>query len=165
MEVRQLSIKKLKPYPGNPRSNKKAVDLVAKSIERFGFRQPIVVDADMVIVAGHTRFEAAKRLKMETVPVHTAEDLSEEELAAYRLADNKVAEFSSWDLAKLSVELSSLNELCADPSELLIGFTTDELYELTQSVPDFSEEDEKDQPRLDQVKPKVCPECGHEFYV
>ena len=79
----------IKPYEKNPRNNNTAVDAVAESIRRFGFRQPIVVDSDGVIVCGHTRWKAAQKLKIDKVPVHDATDLSPEQIRAYRIADNK----------------------------------------------------------------------------
>src|SRR6187402_2248211 len=106
IELRKLS--ELKPYLDNPRQNDAAVEAVAKSIREFGFRQPIVVDADDVIVVGHTRFKAAQQLGLEKVPVHVAKDLTPEQARAYRIADNQTATLSSWDFELLPVELSEL---------------------------------------------------------
>lgn len=89
IELRPLS--EIKPYPNNPRVNDDAVDAVAASLREFGFRQPIVVDADGVIICGHTRFKAAQKLCLEKVPVHVATDLSPEQIKAYRIADNQTA--------------------------------------------------------------------------
>src|SRR3972149_10502515 len=96
IELRKLS--DIRPYPGNPRINDNAVDAVARSIREFGFRQPIVVDAEGVIVCGHTRWKAAQKLGLETVPVHIARDLTSEQIRAYRIADNKLAEMATWDM-------------------------------------------------------------------
>ena len=96
------------PYPNNPRNNKAAIDKVAASIKEFGFQQPIVVDKDNVIIVGHTRLLAAKKLGMKEVPVIKAENLSEEQVKAYRLADNKTNEFSEWDIDKLLDELDEI---------------------------------------------------------
>lgn len=101
-------IKKVKPYERNPRRNDNAVDAVAASIREFGFRQPIVVDRDGVIIVGHTRLKAAKKLGMKEVPVLVADDLTQEQVKAYRLADNKVAEKSEWDFDLLKEELDAL---------------------------------------------------------
>ena len=98
-------IKKVKPYDRNPRRNDNAVDAVAASIREFGFRQPIVVDRDGVIIVGHTRLKAAKKLGMKEVPVLVADDLTEEQVKAYRLADNKAGELAGWDFAELEEEL------------------------------------------------------------
>ena len=92
MEITELPLKDILPYARNPRKNKHATEKVASSIKEFGFRQPIVVDSEMVIVAGHTRFYAAKKLKLKTVPVHIASDLSPAKAKAYRIADNRTHE-------------------------------------------------------------------------
>jgi len=109
MDVENRPIGKVKPYAGNPRTiTAEAVSQVAESIRRFGFRQPIVVDAKGVIVAGHTRWLAAKELKLKVVPVHVAKDLTPEQVRAYRLADNRTGEIAEWDDAKLVDELLGL---------------------------------------------------------
>ena len=92
IEIRPLT--GIKPYPNNPRLNDKAVDFVAASLKEFGFRQPIVVDAEGVIICGHTRYKAAQRLGLDKVPVHVATDLTPNQVRAYRIADNKTAEYS-----------------------------------------------------------------------
>ena len=96
------------PYPNNPRNNDEAVEYVANSIREFGWQQPIVVDTDGTIIAGHTRLKAAKMLGMETVPVVVADNLTPAQVNAYRLADNKVAEAATWDIDALAVELEGL---------------------------------------------------------
>lgn len=96
------------PYEKNPRKNDAAVEHVANSLQEFGWKQPIVVDKDFVIIAGHTRLKAAKKLKMETVPVIVADDLNEQQVKAYRLADNKVAEVAEWDMGLLDEELGDI---------------------------------------------------------
>lgn len=102
MQIIERELSDLKPYEGNPRNNDKAVEPVAESIKKFGFKVPIIIDKDSVIICGHTRYRAAKRLKMKTVPCILADDLTDEQVRAFRLADNKVSEFSSWndDLVK-----------------------------------------------------------------
>ena len=109
-----LPVSAIKPYENNPRHNKEAVEKVAASLREFGFRQPIVVDKDYVIIVGHTRLAAAKRLKLTEVPVLIADDLTDEQAKAYRLADNKTAEFSKWDDELLNLELSDLSDLDFD---------------------------------------------------
>ena len=111
MDVKLIPLDQIHPYEKNPRKNEEAVDKVAASIKEFGFRQPIVVDADHVIIAGHTRLEASKRLGLTDVPVVVADDLSEEQVRAYRLADNKTAEFSGWDFDLLNGELFEINDI------------------------------------------------------
>lgn len=98
----------IEPYYGNPRQNDAAVEAVANSIREFGFRSPIVVDADGTIIAGHTRYKAAKALGMDEVPVLVAADLTPEQVNAYRLADNKTAELAEWDMDLLAQELDCL---------------------------------------------------------
>ena len=97
MRIQWRKLSQITPYPGNPRVNQHAVDAVAASIRRFGFRQPIVVDEAGVIIAGHTRYLAALKLGLKKVPVHVAAGLSPEEVRAYRLADNKTGELAEWD--------------------------------------------------------------------
>src|SRR6185436_6503649 len=105
MQIEQRKLADIKPYDNNPRLNDAAVDTVAASIREFGFRQPIVVDSDGVIVVGHTRWKAAQKLGLERVPVHVAAELSPEQAKAYRLADNQTATLSEWDPERLAVEL------------------------------------------------------------
>lgn len=111
MEVQEIKIDQLTPYDHNPRQNDGAVDAVAASIKNFGFKVPIVIDADRVIVAGHTRFKAAKKLGLESVPCIVADDLTEEQIRAFRLADNKVGELAGWDFDLLNMELAGIEEL------------------------------------------------------
>lgn len=96
MQVESMSIDDIKPYENNPRDNDDAVDSVANSIKEFGWQQPIVVDKDNVIIVGHTRYKAAKKLGMDKVPVVVASKLTPEQVKAYRLADNKVGELADW---------------------------------------------------------------------
>ena len=108
MNIVEKQISEIKPYEKNPRRNEKAIDLVANSIKEFGFKQPIVIDDNNVIVCGHTRFQASKKLGLKEVPCVVADDLSDEQIKAYRLADNKVAEASEWDFDLLSDELDEI---------------------------------------------------------
>ncbi len=128
MDVELRSIDELTPYETNPRQNNEAVEAVANSIREFGFRQPIVVDEDSVIVCGHTRYKAAQKLGMEKVPVHTADELTPEQIRAYRLADNATRDLSEWDYELLPIELGELGEAGYDLG--LIGFPEDELLGL-----------------------------------
>lgn len=108
MEIKMRKLSELIPYEKNPRKNDDAVKYVKASIKEFGFKVPIVIDKDNVIVAGHTRYKAAKDLKMDEVPCIVADDLTEEQVKAFRLADNKVSEKAEWDFNLLSVELEEL---------------------------------------------------------
>ena len=111
MKITEFKTEELIPYINNPRNNDEAVDYVAASIKEFGFRQPIIIDKDKVIVAGHTRLKAAKKLGLETVPCVMADDLTEQQIKAFRLADNKVSEFATWDMEKLETELGMFDEI------------------------------------------------------
>lgn len=135
MNIGQWKIGDVKPYENNPRINDAAVHAVARSIQEFGFRQPVVVDEAGVIIVGHTRHRAAEKLGLETVPVHVAKGLSPEQVKAYRLADNKTAELAEWDYELLPLELSQLREMEYDLD--LVGFTEDELAEILD--PDVQE--------------------------
>lgn len=109
MNIEYIPLGEIKPYENNPRVNDDAVKYVVNSIKEFGFKVPIVIDKKNVIIAGHTRFKAAKDLGLEKVPCIRANDLSEDQVKAFRIADNKVSEFSRWDLEKLNVELDSID--------------------------------------------------------
>lgn len=111
MDVCMMKINDIKPYEKNPRKNDEAVKYVAKSIDEFGFKVPIVIDKDNIIVAGHTRYKAAKKLKLKEVPCIVADDLTEEQVKAFRLADNKVAEQAEWDFALLDEELDGIFDI------------------------------------------------------
>lgn len=108
MEIKQIRLEHLKEYENNPRQNDEAVDKVAESIKKFGFKVPIIVDSDLEIIAGHTRKKAALKLGLDEVPVIVADDLNDEQIKAFRLADNKVAEFSEWDMELLMSELEEI---------------------------------------------------------
>lgn len=126
MEIEQWPIDKLKPYHRNPRKiSDAAIAKVAESLKAFKFRQPIVVDAKGVIIAGHTRWQSAKKLGMKTVPVHVAADMSEQDAKAYRLADNRVADETAWEQDFLSTEMIELYD--ADYPIDVIGFNPDEI--------------------------------------
>ena len=111
MNIHEIAVNELTPYENNPRNNEKAVDAVAASIKEFGFKQPIVIDANNVVVCGHTRLLAAKKLGIKTVPCVIADDLTDEQIRAYRLADNKVAELAGWNDELLAFEMSCIQEI------------------------------------------------------
>ena len=112
---------KIVPYENNPRLNDEAVEPVANSIKQFGFKVPIIIDSSNVIVAGHTRLKAAKQLGMDKVPCIVADDLTEEQIKVFRLADNKVSEFSSWDYEKLEEELNNIGFKIVNEVGLVMG--------------------------------------------
>lgn len=147
MQIVEKELSWLKPYANNPRDNESAVEPVAKSIKEFGFKVPIVATSDGEIINGHTRFKASKLLGLEKVPVIIADDLTEEQIKAFRLADNKVSEFSKWNEDKLRDELKQLE---MDMTEF--GFEFTELTELLE------EEKEKEQ----EPEIKFTEELGEE---
>ena len=128
MQVETWPIDRLIPYDKNPRLNDDAVEAVARSIQEFGFRQPIVVDEECVIIIGHTRLKAARKLGLTEVPVHVARGLSPEKIKALRIADNKTAEIAEWNLELLPIELAELQGMDFDLG--LLGFDQDELAKL-----------------------------------
>jgi DNA modification methylase len=125
MQVEMVNIDNVRPYEQNPRVNDQAVDAVAASLKAFGFRQPIVTDAEHIIIVGHTRWKAAKKLGLAQVPVHVATDLSPEQARAYRIADNQTSNLSEWDSTILCSELVALGEMGFDLD--LLGFSKDDL--------------------------------------
>ena len=128
MKVELIEISRVIPYARNPRKNEAAIAKVAASIKEYGFRQPIVVDEEMVIIAGHTRLQAAQTLALKKVPVHVATGLTPAQIKAYRLADNRTHEDAEWDEELLAIELGELNDLGFDLD--LTGFDAIELEEL-----------------------------------
>lgn len=142
MNIIQLKLEDIKPYEKNPRKNDDAVKYVAESIKQFGFKVPIVLDKDNVIVAGHTRYKAAKKLKMTEVPCVIADDLTDEQVKAYRLADNKVAEKADWDFDLLNSELDDL----FDFDMTVFGFEDDVIEEEPEVVEDDYNEELPEEP-------------------
>ncbi len=131
MKVEMWTLDRVKPYDKNPRLNDDAVDSVVNSIEQFGFRQPIVVDTDGIIIVGHTRFKAAQKMGLTKVPIHVAKDLSADAIKAYRIADNKTGELAEWDYYLLPIELQQLGDAGYDFG--LLGFDQEELAKLLGS--------------------------------
>lgn len=154
MNIIEKRVKDLKPYEKNPRKNDDAVQYVANSIKEFGFRVPIVIDSNNTIVCGHTRWKAAKLLKMETVPCVIADDLTEEQIKAFRVADNKTSEKSGWDFALLDTELAEIETI----DMTLLGFD-----ETKNSEPIDLDDEE---PKTDRATKIVhCPKCGFAYEV
>jgi ParB-like chromosome segregation protein Spo0J len=134
MEIENLPPESVRPYPENPRRNDAAINKVKRSLQDYGFRQPIVVDEEMVVIVGHTRLEAAKRLKLKTVPVHVARGLSPAQVRAYRIADNRTGEDAVWDDDKLRTELGLLKSEDFDLSGT--GMTDDDLNRVLGDISD-----------------------------
>ena len=128
MQITNMKITEITPYERNPRNNDNAVEAVAASIREFGWRAPIVVDKDRVVICGHTRLKAAQRLGLAEVPVHIAADLTPEQIQAYRIADNKTGEIAEWNFDLLPLEIRELQEVDFDLS--LLGFDSEELDRL-----------------------------------
>ena len=144
MQIIQKQLGDIRPYPGNPRINDEAVDPVAESIREFGFKVPIVIDRTGEIINGHTRYKAAQKLNLKSVPVIVADDLSEEQIKAFRLADNKTSEIAQWDLELLFDEMSEITDL----DMTLFGFeesdySLDDILEETESETADGDEVEK----------------------
>lgn len=111
MNILDVKLSDITPYENNPRNNDEAVEPVANSIKEFGFKVPIIIDKDNVIIAGHTRYKAAKKLKLKSVPCIKADDLTEEQIRAFRLADNKVSEIATWDYNVLNFEMENISDI------------------------------------------------------
>src|SRR5262249_49674495 len=143
--IQLWEIDRVRPYHRNPRDNDGAVEAVAASLNEFGWRQPIVVDAEGIIVVGHTRWKAAKRLGLNQVPVHVATELTPEQCKAYRIADNQTATIASWDYALLPIEVADLKEMDFDLN--LLGFEPDDLAKLPDGESKEGLTDPDDVPR------------------
>jgi len=152
MNIVNKKIEDIIPYIRNPRKNQ-AIDKVAGSLKEFGFRQPIVVDKQMVIIAGHTRFEAAKKLGIKEVPIHIADNLTPAQVKAYRIADNRVAQDSEWDIGMLNTEFTDLLDMHFDLD--ILGFDAKELEDLIVDKEDKGLTDEDEVPPLNDEKEPI----------
>ena len=150
-----IEIDRLKEYENNPRKNEAAVDAVAESIKNFNFQVPIVVDANNVIVAGHSRLKAARLLGLEKVPCIVADDLTPEQIRAFRLADNKTAELAGWDFTKLEEELLEISKQFD-----MTSFGFDETEDI--DIDGFFEDAEQ---KEKEPKTVTCPHCGEVFEI
>lgn len=145
-----MPLEDIKPYEKNPRKNDQAVPAVMNSIKRFGFRGAILVDPDLVIIAGHTRYKAAKKLKLKEVPVQIIDDLTPEEITAYRIADNSTADLAEWDFSLLAEEAENIGDIdLAD-----FGLNIEEVY---LDTPEALEEIEEDEPPAPSEIPTTKP--------
>lgn len=149
MQIHEILLEDLREYENNPRNNDGAVQAVADSIKQFGFKVPIVIDSDNIIVAGHTRLKAARLLGLETVPCIIAADLTPEQVKAFRLADNKTGELAEWDLPALEIELAELSEMSLDFDMSDFGFDLSENEEPQEIVED-------DVPEVDEENEPIC---------
>lgn len=149
MEIINKKIDELKPYKNNPRFNDDAVEYVAKSIKEFGFKVPIIIDKNNIIVAGHTRYKASLELGLKEVPTIVADDLTDEQVKAFRLADNKVGEKSSWNFELLDEELEDLDINMED-----FGF---EDIKIDWASVDEINENNYEKPESEKLR---CPLCG-----
>lgn len=160
MQIEMTALELIHPYENNPRDNDGAVDAVAESIKEFGFKVPIVVDKAMTIVAGHTRYKAAQKLGIAEVPVIKAEELSSEQIQAYRIIDNKTAEMSKWDYGKLDEELSMIMDI--DMTRFGFGDGFDDGEGLRTQDLDDSEEISLDEFEDENFNCE-CPMCGFKW--
>ena len=159
MQIIMKKLSDIKPYENNPRKNDKSVESVAKSIKNFGFRVPVVIDSDGVIVAGDTRYKASKKLGLTEIPCVVADDLTEKQVKAYRLADNKTAELSEWDFDLLDSELDGITDI--DMSDF--GFDLSDTPE-TETIQKIASGKEIDIDEYDDDRFECeCPKCGFRF--
>lgn len=160
IKIIEKSIDELVPYENNARINDKAVDIVANSISSFGFKNPCIIDKNNIIVAGHTRVLACKKLGIDKVPCIVADDLTEEQIKAFRIADNSSAQIAEWDLDKLQEEIQNLN---FNFYELGLQEQLDEisnnLLKQETTANDYGEQKLKE----NDTKFHICPNCGCEF--
>lgn len=176
MVIKEIEINRIKPYKKNPRKIKDAVEPVMQSIRQFGFKQPIVVDSNHVIIIGHVRYEAAKKLGLKTVPCVVETSLTDDEVRSLRLVDNRTREYSRWDYGKLSEELDAIIR-GGEIDMLQYGFVIpDEEVkpnEIGQKGNDVSHEPvdsgKEDLAGIsgetggEERSQFICPECGYEF--
>jgi site-specific DNA-methyltransferase (adenine-specific) len=157
MQIFEKELSEIKPYENNPRNNDNAVSAVVASICEFGFKVPIVIDSDGVIVCGHTRYKAAQEIGLKTVPCVIADDLTPEQVKAFRLADNKVGELATWDFEKLELETAELETIELEKfgfdSSMDVGLDGVNLDDLFTDAPEKAKE-----PKM--IK---CPHCGEMF--
>lgn len=159
MKIIYKKLNELIPYVNNPRNNNQtAIDKVASSIKNFGFKVPLIIDEKNEIVCGHTRYKASEKLGLKEVPCIIAEDLTPAQIKAFRIADNKVSEYSEWDMDILKNEFLELKEL--DLEIIDTGFDIDEIGRLISEIDidSFFEESEQKEKAS-----KTCPHCGGEL--
>lgn len=155
LEIKYVDIDDIKPYENNPRFNDNAVEYVKNSIKEFGFKVPMILDKDNKIVTGHTRYKASLELGLKEIPVIYADDLTEEQIKAFRIADNKVSEFADWDIELLAEELENID---IDMTE----FGVENIEEV--DLEKFFENSNKENEDIKQKTIK-CPNCGEEIEI
>lgn len=157
MNITDVKIEDISPYHDNPRVNTDAINVVKKSLSEFGFQQPLVLDKDNVIIVGHTRFAAAKELGFENVPCYVADNLSEDKIKAYRIMDNKSAEYASWNYGLLTKEITDLLENDYDLE--FTGFTDVELEDMgfDMNLESFVEEPQSDEDVIPEIAEDKAP--------
>lgn len=161
MEIIERNIEDLIPYENNPRYNDEAVEYVENSIREFGFKNPIIIDRDNVIIAGHTRLKAAQKLGLKKVPTIMADDLTDEQVQAFRIADNSTGTIAKWDFSKLEEELNDL-EMDFDMSDFGLEMETDGTGGgYSQNINPGTEIDIDDY--SDDNFKHECPKCGFRF--
>lgn len=164
-KIKMLAVEDIKGYENNPRRIEGGINSVANSIKEFGFKVPIIIDKENVIVAGHTRLAAAQKLGLKEVPCIVADDLNDEQIRAFRLADNKTAELSGWDFEKLEEEIAGLTDF--DMSAF--GFDDDE--EEVNPGAFFTEAEPAQTVEKGETQSSsgthtiICPDCGAEIEV
>lgn len=158
LKIEYVDIDSIKPYENNPRHNEEAIPYVMNSIKEFGFKNPIIIDKNNVIIAGHTRLESAKRLGIKEVPIIHADDLTEEQVKAFRLADNKVSEKAEWNFELLDEELEDLDINMED-----FGF---ENVDINLDIDDSEfVQDTEITKNKDDKKEIICPNCGEKIEI
>lgn len=156
MQIFEKALSEIKPYENNPRNNDNAVPAIVASICEFGFKVPIVIDGDGVIVCGHTRYKAAQEIGLKTVPCVIADDLTPEQVKAFRLADNKTGELATWDFEKLELETAELETVELEK----FGFK-----DIQRGISEYNDEPPEEFKSYDEeTKTKYkCPKCGYEW--
>ena len=177
MNIQNISIEEIRPYWRNPRNNESAIDAVKKSIQEYGFNQPIVTDKDLVIIAGHTRYKALLQLGWKEAPVVVLEDIAPEKAKQYRIADNKTNELASWDMSLLIPELREIKDLDVmrdyfpefDLDALLheastaAAVTTEQIEHRQEKMENAFQE--RSEEAADAYISVTCPHCGEDFFV
>jgi len=158
--IKNCDINKLRAWPGNPRKHAEDVDMLVVSIQAHGFKDPIEVDKNFTILAGHGRREAALKIGLKEVPVIKHDvDITDKRVQAYVLANNKTAERSEWDFAKLKDVIEAL-----DTGEIQLEITGFDLGEI-EDIMTWGKPDDIEEPKEKQLKTVSCPDCGHKFTI
>lgn len=152
LKIKYVDIDSINPYENNPRNNEKSILYVVESIKKFGFKNPIILDKDNLIICGHTRFEAARKIKIKEVPCIYAEDLTEEQIKRFRILDNKVAEYSHWNYDLLNTELEKILNIDMEK----FGFLKNQEIDIAEVDLDEYFTQESNEKKI------ICPKCGYE---